>query len=142
MGAILALQYNLIKDFEPVSLFLDSPMLIVPKIAMPAKDLKELVAWLKANPDKASLGTPGVGGASQLAAVLFQNSTGTRFQFVPYRGNGPAMQDMIAGRIDLMFDLVGNSLPACALAASRPMPSWPRTGWQLRRIFQRWTRWG
>jgi tripartite-type tricarboxylate transporter receptor subunit TctC len=111
MGAIIALQYDVINDFEPVALFVDSPMLFVANKAMPATDLKELVAWLKTNPDKASLGTAGAAGASPLAAVFFQNRTGTRFQFVPYRGNGPAMQDMIAGRIDLMFDLVGNSLP-------------------------------
>jgi tripartite-type tricarboxylate transporter receptor subunit TctC len=70
-----------------------------------------LIAWLKANPDKASQGTAGVASASHLAGVLFQKETGTRFQFVPYRGLGPALQDLLAGRTDLMFDLVANSLP-------------------------------
>ena len=77
-----------------------SPLLIVAKKAMPANDLKELIAWLKANPDKASQGTAGAGGASHVAGVFFQKATGTRFQFVPYRGSAPAMQDLLAGQID------------------------------------------
>jgi tripartite-type tricarboxylate transporter receptor subunit TctC len=78
---------------------------------MPAQDLNELIAWLKANPDRASQGTAGVASASHLAGVLFQKETGTRFQFVPYRGLAPALQDLLAGRTDLMFDLVADSLP-------------------------------
>jgi tripartite-type tricarboxylate transporter receptor subunit TctC len=85
-GAIYSLQYDLVKDFEPISLLASNPMVIVAKKAMPAKDLMELIAWLKANPDKASAGTTGVGGASHVAAIFFQKETGTRFQFVPYRG--------------------------------------------------------
>jgi tripartite-type tricarboxylate transporter receptor subunit TctC len=110
-GAILALQYDLVNDLKPVSLIVDSPLLIIARKDMPAKDLNELIAWLKANPDKASQGTAGVASASHLAGVLFQKETGTRFQFVPYRGLGPALQDLLAGRTDLMFDLVANSLP-------------------------------
>jgi tripartite-type tricarboxylate transporter receptor subunit TctC len=109
-GASLDLHYDLLNDFTPVALITDSPMLLVAKKGMPAKDLTELVAWLKANPN-APLGTPGIGSAGHLAGVLFQNRTGASLQVVPYRGVGPATQDMIAGRIDLMFDLVANSLP-------------------------------
>ena len=110
-GAVFALQYDLLNDFEPISLVVDSPMLLVANNAIPAKNLRELVAWLKANPNKASVGTPGMGGASHLAGVFFQKVTETHFAFVPYRGVAPAMQDMIAGRIDMMFDLAANSLP-------------------------------
>jgi tripartite-type tricarboxylate transporter receptor subunit TctC len=110
-GGVLALAYDVLNDFEPVARIVDSPMLIIAKKALPANDLKELVAWLKTNPDKASQGTPGIAGAAHLAGVFFQTITGTRFQFVPYRGVGSAMQDLIAGRIDLVFDLVANSLP-------------------------------
>jgi len=111
-GAVYALTYDLVKGFEPVALIGGSPTLIVAKRAMPANDLKELVVWLKANPDKASVGTAGVGGSlGQVGGVLFQNVTGTRFGFVPYRGAAPAMQDLVAGEIDLMFDSAGNSLP-------------------------------
>ncbi len=76
---------------------------------MPAKNLKELIAWLKANSDKAVQGTTGIGSTSHLAGVSFQKETGTRFQFVPYRGM--AMQDLVAGQIDLMIDQSSNALP-------------------------------
>jgi tripartite-type tricarboxylate transporter receptor subunit TctC len=88
-----------------------NPLVIVAKRAMPAKDLMELIAWLKANPDKAAAGTSGTGGASHVAAILFQKETGTRFQFVPYRGLAPAMQDLVAGQIDMMLDNPATSLP-------------------------------
>jgi tripartite-type tricarboxylate transporter receptor subunit TctC len=110
-GAIYALQYDPLQDFEPISLLASNPMVIVAKKGMPANDLMELIAWLKANPDKASAGTTGTGGASHVAAILFQKETGTRFQFVPYRGLAPAMQDLVAGQIDMMFDNPATSLP-------------------------------
>ena len=78
---------------------------------MPAKDLQELVAWLKANSAKATQGTAGHGSGSHVSGVYFQSITGARFQFVPYRGAGPAMQDLVAGQIDLMIDQAANSLP-------------------------------
>jgi len=86
-------------------------MMIVAKKAMPANDLVELIAWLKANPGKASAGTTGAGGASHVAAILFQKETGTQFQFVPYRGLAPAMQDLVTGQIDMMLDNPATSLP-------------------------------
>jgi tripartite-type tricarboxylate transporter receptor subunit TctC len=110
-GAIYPLSYDLLKDFEPISLVASNPMVIVAKKAMPANDLAELIEWLKANPDKASAGTTGTGGASHVAAILFQKETGTRFQFVPYRGLAPAMQDLVAGQIDMMIDNPATSLP-------------------------------
>jgi tripartite-type tricarboxylate transporter receptor subunit TctC len=78
---------------------------------VPAKDIKELIAWLKANPGKAMVGTTGVGGASHLAGILFQNATGTNIQIVPYRGAAPRMQDMLSGQIHLAFDQAASSLP-------------------------------
>jgi tripartite-type tricarboxylate transporter receptor subunit TctC len=110
-GAVYTLQYDVLKDFEPVALIVDSPLLIVGKKDLPAKNLKELIAWLRANPDKVSEGTPGAGSSPHIAGVFFQKLTDTRFQFVPYRGLGPAMQDMLAGHIDIMIDAPPNSLP-------------------------------
>jgi tripartite-type tricarboxylate transporter receptor subunit TctC len=110
-GAMYTLPYDLIRDFEPISLLTSNPALIVAKKPMPADDLKGLIAWLRANPGKASLGTTGVGGPSHVNGVFFQNLTGTRFAFVPYRGLGPAMQDLIAGQIDMVIDPPVNSLP-------------------------------
>ncbi len=110
-GAIYALQYDVLNDFEPVSLITTQPVLIVAKKSMPANDLKELIAWLQANPDKAAQGTAGAGSVLHIAGVFFQRETGTRFQFVPYRGAAPAIQDLLAGQIDLIFDLAADSLP-------------------------------
>jgi tripartite-type tricarboxylate transporter receptor subunit TctC len=110
-AAIFTLPYDPLNDFEPVALVAAQPLFIIAKKAMPAKDLTELLAWLKANPDKATQGTAGTGGASHLAGVFFQTATGTRFQFVPYRGSGPAMQDLLAGQIDMMIDLAASATP-------------------------------
>src|SRR5262245_49325764 len=110
-GAIYPLQYDLLNDFAPISLLPSNPQVIVTRNALPARDLTELVAWLKANPDKASQGTAGAGSAAHVSGAYFQAVTRTRFQFVPYRGAGPAMQDLVAGQIDLMFDQASNALP-------------------------------
>jgi len=109
-GALYTLNYDVLKDFQPVSLLAATPQLIVARKTMPASDLKELIAWLKVNPDKASQGTSGVGGYSHIAGVLFQKQTGTRFQFVFYRGGAQTMQDLMAGQIDLMIDQSSNAL--------------------------------
>jgi tripartite-type tricarboxylate transporter receptor subunit TctC len=110
-GVLYSLQYDLLKDFEPISLISSFPQLIVARSTIPANDLTGLIAWLKANPDQASEGIPGVGSIAHVSGVFFQNITGTRFQFVPYRGTAPAMQDLVAGRTDMMFDAPASSLP-------------------------------
>ena len=110
-GATMSLQYDVLNDFEPIALFSTQPLMIVTRTDMPAKDLKELIAWLKNNPDKATQGTTGLGSTNHLAGALFQKVTDTRFSFVPYRGTNLAMQDMVAGRIDMIFDLASLSLP-------------------------------
>jgi len=109
--AFLALPYNVLSDFEPIALTTTVRLLIVAKKAMPANNLKELIAWLKANPDKASQSTGGRGNVSHLAAILFQRETGTRMGFVPYRGSAAAINDLLAGHVDVMIDLAPNSLP-------------------------------
>jgi tripartite-type tricarboxylate transporter receptor subunit TctC len=110
-GAIYELPYHVFNDFEPVSLIATNPQIIVARKGIPANDLKELIVWLKANAAKATQGTAGHGSGSHVSGVFFQHLTGTRFQFVPYRGAGPAMQDLVASQIDIMIDQAGNSLP-------------------------------
>lgn len=110
-GAIYKLSYDVQKDFEPVALISSNPLLIVSSKKTPAKDLAELIAWLKANSGKATQGTSGIGSVGHLAGVFFQKMTGTQFSFAPYRGLAPAMQDLIAGNVDLMFDTPATSLP-------------------------------
>jgi tripartite-type tricarboxylate transporter receptor subunit TctC len=98
---VYKLQYDVLRDLEPVAVLTISPIWMIARNALPAKDLKELIAWLKANPDKATWGIVGPGSPAHLCGVYFQNNTGTRFQFVPYRGAGPIIQDLVAGQIDL-----------------------------------------
>lgn len=110
-GAVYQLNYDLLNDFEPVALFASNPQLVVAKKAVAAKDLKELVAWVKANPDKVTYGTAGVGSASHVSGVYFEQRIGSKVRFIPYRGTAPALQDLVAGQIDIMFDQAANSLP-------------------------------
>ena len=110
-GAMLPITYDVVKDFEPVALLATAQLLIVAKKSMAAKELKELIAWLKANPGKAVQGTGGPGSLTHLTGVSFQEETGTRFGSVPYRGAAAAINDLLAGHIDIMIDLAPNSLP-------------------------------
>ena len=110
-GALYDLPYHVLNDFEPVSLIATNPALIVARKAVPANTLQELIAWLKANAATATQGTAGLGSGSHVSGVYFQALTGTHFQFVPYRGAAPAMQDLVAGQIDMMIDQAANSLP-------------------------------
>ena len=110
-AAVYPLQYDVLNDFEPVSLVANNPQLVVSKNAVPAKDLKELIAWVKQNQDTVTEGTAGVGSASHIGGIYFQNLTGTKFRFIPYRGAAPVMQDLLAGHVDITFDQAANSLP-------------------------------
>jgi tripartite-type tricarboxylate transporter receptor subunit TctC len=110
-GAIYPLQYDLIRDFEPVALIATQPFLIAAKKSMPANNLRELIAWLKANASKASQGNSGIGTPSHVGGILFQNAIGAHLTMVPYRGAGQSMQDLVAGQIDMMLDTPALSLP-------------------------------
>ena len=110
-GAAYALSYDVLDDFEPVALTASAPWLLVARHDMPGHDLKGLIAWLKANPGKASVGHGGVGSASHVIGVMFRLAARARFELVPYRGNGPAMQDLMAGQIDLLFDSPATAMP-------------------------------
>ena len=109
-GAIYKLGYDLVADLEPVALLPSNPMIIVSKNAVPAKSLKEFLAWLKARPTPPSAGTAGAGSGSHIAGLYFENVTGIKLQYVPYRGTGPAMNDLVAGQIDLIVDQTSNSI--------------------------------
>jgi tripartite-type tricarboxylate transporter receptor subunit TctC len=110
-AAAYDLKYDVVKDFEPISLIAFDPQIIAVRKTMPVGDLSQLITWLKDNPDKAMVGTAGIGSTSHVSAVNFQALTGTHFRFIPYRGLGPAMVDLVGGHIDILFDLAANSLP-------------------------------
>ncbi len=132
-AAIYPLSYDVVTDFEPIALLANSPLMIAGKRTLPANDLKELIAWLKANSDKTTQGTAGVGTPDHVAGVLLQQLTGTRYQFVHYRGSAPAMQDLVGGQIDTLItspvlalsQLRSGSIKVYAVTTESRLPSAP-----------------
>lgn len=110
-GAMYTLPFDLINDLDPVALVASNPMMIVSKNGVPAKNLKELIAWIKANEGKVTAGTAGVGSGAHFSGIFFEQLIGTHLRFVPYRGTGPALLDLVAGQIDIIVDQASNSLP-------------------------------
>ncbi|MFZ3248892.1 MAG: tripartite tricarboxylate transporter substrate-binding protein, partial [Pseudolabrys sp.] len=109
-GAIYPLTFDLLTDLEPVAILPSNPMVIVSKNGVPAKTLKEFISWVKQNSGKISAGTAGAGSGSHIGGAYFENITGVKLQFVPYRGTGPALNDLVAGQIDMMIDQTSNSI--------------------------------
>jgi tripartite-type tricarboxylate transporter receptor subunit TctC len=133
-GALYPLQFDLLTDLAPIAELAYEPLLIATKKSLPVNNLQELIAWLKANPDKATAGIPGAGSTGNLAGIAFQKATGTTFQFVPYRGDGPAVQDLMAGQIDMMIEPSSNfvaqvqagTVNALAVTAKTRHPGMPK----------------
>jgi tripartite-type tricarboxylate transporter receptor subunit TctC len=118
-GAIYKLDYDLVADLEPVVLLPSNPMVIVSKNAVPAKSLGELLAWLRSRPTPATAGTAGAGSGSHIAGLYFERITGIKLQYVPYRGTAPALNDLVAGQIDLIVDQTSNSINQIRAGAIR-----------------------
>ncbi len=133
IGGLYKLDFDLLNDLTPIAELGYEPLLICVKNGLPAKNLQELIAWLKANPDKANVGIPGAGSTGNLAGIAFQKMTGTTFKFVPYRGDGPAVQDLMAGQIDMMIEpssnftaqVLAGTIRAIAVPAKTRMTSLP-----------------
>jgi tripartite-type tricarboxylate transporter receptor subunit TctC len=134
-GGMYDLPFDLLADLDPVIMIGSEPLLIVAKKDLPASNLKELIAWLKANPGKASVGIAGVGATGHLAGIAFQKETGTSFEFVPYRGNAPGRQALAAGQIDFMIEPSSNfpalvkagTIKAIAVTSPDRVDSYPDT---------------
>ena len=131
--AIYPLTFDILNDFEPLALIATNPQLLVSRKDYPANDLAGLIAQVKASDDKTTAGTSGVGAASHIGGLYFEQKTGTKLRFIPYRGGGPALQDLVAGQIDIMFDQAANSIPqiqagkikAFAVTAKQRMKAMP-----------------
>jgi tripartite-type tricarboxylate transporter receptor subunit TctC len=133
-GAVYSLSYDVLRDFEPIAMLSTSTSIVVGKKTLAANSLSELVDWLKANPDKALVGTPGAGSSVQVYSAFFKTLTGTRFQLIPYRGAAPAMQDLVAGQLDFGIESPSTVLPqieagrikAYAVTAKRRLAAAPQ----------------
>src|SRR3982075_678866 len=130
-AALYALPYDLLNDFAPVALLTSNPQIIITRLGVPARNLTELIGWMRANPDKATVGSAGA--VASASAASFQSSTAPGFLVVPYRGAAPALQDLMRGQIGLMFDQASNALPqvrggtvkAFAVTAKTRLPNAP-----------------
>ena len=109
-GAIYRLNYDLVTDLEPVVLLPSNPMIVVSKNTVPATTLPELLAWLKSRPSPATAGTAGAGSGSHIAGLALESAAGVKLQYVPYRGTAPALNDLVAGQIDIIVDQLSNSI--------------------------------
>jgi len=109
-AAIYSLPYDMLTDLEPLALLPSNPMVVVSRNTLPAKTLPDLIGWLRGNQDKATAGTAGVGSGAHIAGVYLQTLANLRFQFVPYRGTAPALNDLVAGQIDIIVDQASNSM--------------------------------
>jgi tripartite-type tricarboxylate transporter receptor subunit TctC len=133
IGGLYKLDFDLLGDLAPIAELASEPLLICVKNSLGIKTLKDFITWLKANPGKASVGIPGAGSTGNLAGIAFEKATGTTFQFVPYRGDAPAVQDLMAGQIDMMIEPASNSvaqvlagtITALAVPAETRHPSLP-----------------
>jgi tripartite-type tricarboxylate transporter receptor subunit TctC len=109
-GAIYKLDYDLVADLEPIALLPNNPMVVVTKNAVPAENLPELISWLKSRQQPAAAGTAGAGSGSHIAGLALENAAGIKLQYVPYRGTGPALNDLVGGQIDIIVDQLSNSI--------------------------------
>jgi tripartite-type tricarboxylate transporter receptor subunit TctC len=109
-GAVYPLTYDLVKDFTPISMLASGPMLILSRNSLPAANLKEFIAWLKANPDNVTFGTGGLASPPHITGLSLQEVTGTKFQFIPFRGSAPALQNVLAGQLDMIIDQASAAL--------------------------------
>jgi len=118
-GAVYPLNYDLLKDFEPISMLASGPMLILTRNTLPATNLKELIAWLKANPENVTFGTGGLASPPHITGLSLQEVTGNKFQFVPFRGSAPALQNVMAGQLDMIIDQASAALSIAQSGGAR-----------------------
>ena len=132
-ASVYPLTYDTVKDFEPISLLANGPMIIMSRNSLPAKNLTELVAWLKAQGDNVTFGTGGLASPPHISGLSLQTVTGTKFQFVPFRGSAPALQQVVGGQLDIIIDqassaisiVKGGNVRAYAVTAKQRLASAP-----------------
>ncbi len=129
-AAVYAVEYDVLKDLQPISLLSYAPLWIVGRNALPPKTAAELVTWLKSNPNPSTFATVGAGSAAHICGIFFQQKTGALFQYVPYRGAGPIIQDMLAGHIDVSCLDASASLPSVQSGGFRAYAVMSENRWE------------
>ena len=109
-GAVYPLTYDLVQDFAPISMLAAGPMLVMSRKSLPAKNLAELIAWLKAKPEGVTFGTGGLASPPHISGLSLEKVTGNKFQFVPFRGSAPAMQQVVGDQLDIIIDQASSAL--------------------------------
>ena len=128
-GAMYPAAHDAVLELQPVSRVSATPLMIIGKNALPPKNAQELIAWLKANPGKASAATVGAGSGAHICLLYFEQKTGTSFQLVPYRGGAPVMQDLVAGQIDFFCAEASQTLSFLRSGAIRPFAVMSKERW-------------
>jgi tripartite-type tricarboxylate transporter receptor subunit TctC len=128
-GAMYPAAHDAVLELQPVSRISATPLMIIGKNALPPKNARELIAWLKADPGKASAATVGAGSAAHVCLLYFQQKTGTSFQLVPYRGGAPVMQDLVAGQIDMFCAEASQTLSFVRSGAIRAFAVMSKERW-------------
>ncbi|MGZ3328823.1 MAG: tripartite tricarboxylate transporter substrate-binding protein [Xanthobacteraceae bacterium] len=128
-GAMYPAAHDAVLELQPISRISATPLMIVGKNALPPQNARELIAWLKANPGKASAATIGAGSGAHVCLLYFAQKTGTSFQLVPYRGGAPVMQDLIAGQIDMFCAEASQTLSFLRSGVMRPFAVMSKERW-------------
>jgi tripartite-type tricarboxylate transporter receptor subunit TctC len=129
-NAVYRVPWNVLNDLEPVSILSTTTLIIVGRTGLPVNDAKELIAWLKANPDNATMATVGAGSGAHICSIYFEQKTGTRFRYVPYRGGAPVMADLLANQVDLFCGEASQMLPHFRSNRIKPLLVMSKTRWR------------
>lgn len=119
-ASVYPLNYDVLNDFAPISMLSNGPMIIMSRNSLPAKNLAELITWLKANPDTVTFGTGGLASPPHISGLSLQQVTGNKFQFVPFRGSAPALQQVVGGQLDIIIDQASGALSTAKGGQVRP----------------------
>lgn len=129
-GAVYPVSWNVLTDLEPVAILSTTTLIIVGRTGLPVNDGKELIAWLKANPDQATAATVGAGSGAHICGIYFEQKTGTRFRYVPYRGGAPVMADLLGNQVDFFCGEASQMLPHFRAGRIKPLVVMSKSRWR------------
>jgi tripartite-type tricarboxylate transporter receptor subunit TctC len=129
-SAVYPVTWNILTDLEPVAILATTTLIIAGRTGLPVNDGKELIAWLKANPDQATVATVGAGSGAHVCGIYFEQKTGTRFRYVPYKGGGPVMAELLGNQVDLFCGEASQMLPHFRAGKIKPLVVMSKARWR------------